>query len=123
MREPSALCRGSRNALDVTSFPLRPTALFDPRQQPLERCLQRALGAAAGRGRTLPVTKRGGHLQHGRLLAFAQPRHQDDFTVGEFQRVVMDARLLHIDLPETRQALAKLNSLPAAESTPRPANR
>ena len=53
-------------------------------------------------------TRGGRHLQHARALAFAEARHENDLAVGKFQRVVVHARLVRVDLPETRQTLADL---------------
>src|SRR6516162_8954916 len=44
-------------------------------------------------------------LQHRCVLAFAQPGEQYGFPVGELQRIVMHARLAHVDLPELRHFL------------------
>jgi hypothetical protein len=43
------------------------------------------------------------HLQHGRLLAWTQFRQLDDLTVRQFERVVVDARLVQINLPKPGQ--------------------
>ena len=40
------------------------------------------------------------HLQHGRALARRQPRHQDNLAAGKFERVVVDVRIVHVDLAE-----------------------
>ena len=45
-------------------------------------------------------TRRSRQLQHGRVLAFAQPGELHDLTVGELQCVVMHVGLLEVDLPE-----------------------
>jgi len=45
-------------------------------------------------------------LQHRRALAFAQAREQHDLPVREFQRIVMDHSVLHVDLPEAREPLS-----------------
>jgi hypothetical protein len=45
---------------------------------------------------------RSGQLQHGCVLAFAQPGEQHGLPVGELQRIVMHPRLAHVDLPESR---------------------
>jgi hypothetical protein len=42
-------------------------------------------------------------LQHGRLLARAQFGQLDDLTVRQFESVVMDARLVQINLPKPGQ--------------------
>jgi hypothetical protein len=42
-----------------------------------------------------------GHLQHGRVLAWAQFRHLYDLTVRQFESVMMDTRLMHIHLPKS----------------------
>src|SRR5262249_2258807 len=44
-------------------------------------------------------------LQHRRALALAKAREQNDLPVWEFQRIVMDRGVLHVDLPETRELL------------------
>ena len=44
-------------------------------------------------------------MQDFRALAFAQSREQHDLTAGEFQRVVMNVRLVVIDLTEPRHFL------------------
>ncbi len=38
------------------------------------------------------------------MLAGDQPRHQHDPSIGKFQRVVMHARLVHVDLAEAGHA-------------------
>jgi hypothetical protein len=45
-------------------------------------------------------TRKSRQLKHGRVLAFAQPREQDDLSIRKFQRVVVRRRLFLIDLPE-----------------------
>src|SRR5947209_15266362 len=42
--------------------------------------------------------RRGRQLQHFRALAFTQTREQHDLAAREFQRVMMDVRLIVIDL-------------------------
>ena len=44
---------------------------------------------------------RGGQLQHCRTLALYQPRDQNNLSVREFKRVVMDVGHVHIDLPKS----------------------
>ena len=44
--------------------------------------------------------RRSRQLQHGRVLAFAQPGEQNDLSVGKLQRVVVHRHLFHVDLPE-----------------------
>jgi len=46
--------------------------------------------------------RRSRQLQHGRVLAFAQPGEQNDLSIRKFQRVVVRRRLFLIDLPEPR---------------------
>jgi hypothetical protein len=41
-------------------------------------------------------------LQHGRVLVSSQFRHQDDLTVRQFQSIMVDIRLVLIDLPKSR---------------------
>src|SRR5712691_5878875 len=60
-------------------------------------------------------TLSGGQLQDGRALAFAQAREQHDLPVGEFQRIVVNAWLIEIDLPEARDALPDLPGRKNAE--------
>jgi hypothetical protein len=40
------------------------------------------------------------HLQHGRVLASSQFRHQDDLTVRQFKSVMVRIRLVLINLPK-----------------------
>jgi hypothetical protein len=42
-------------------------------------------------------------LQHGRLLARAQFGQLDDLTIRQFERVMMDAKLMQINLPKPGQ--------------------
>src|SRR6266446_9564041 len=44
-------------------------------------------------------------LQHGCVLAFAQPGEQHGLPVGELKRIVMHTRLADVDLPELRHFL------------------
>ena len=46
-----------------------------------------------------------GQLQHGRGLALAQAREKHHLPVREFQRIVMDHGVVHVDLPESREPL------------------
>jgi len=41
-----------------------------------------------------------GQLQHRRALTHAQMREQHDLAVGELNRIVMRAWIIHVDLPE-----------------------
>jgi hypothetical protein len=47
-------------------------------------------------------------LQHRCGLPGTQARHQHDLSIRKFQRIVMDARLVGVDLPEARQPLTDL---------------
>jgi hypothetical protein len=40
-------------------------------------------------------------LQHRGALAGRQPRHHDDLAAWEFERVMMDVGVIHVDLPES----------------------
>ena len=42
----------------------------------------------------------GRKLQHGRALAFVEMRDQHNLAVGKFQRIMMGAGVIHVDLPE-----------------------
>ena len=44
--------------------------------------------------------RRSRQLQHGCVLAFAQPGEQHSLPVGELQRIVMHVRLVRVQLPE-----------------------
>jgi hypothetical protein len=48
----------------------------------------------------------GRQLQHGRVLALDQAREQNQLSIREFQRIVMDHGFIRIDLPETRKPLS-----------------
>src|SRR5262249_25661018 len=51
-------------------------------------------------------TRRGcRQLQHGRALTFTQARQQHDLAAGELQRIVMNMRLVHMDLSEAGDPL------------------
>src|SRR5215471_4946210 len=58
-------------------------------------------------------------LQHRRALAFAQAREQHDLPVREFQRIVMDHSVLHVDLPEAREPLSDFLVRENADAEPR----
>jgi hypothetical protein len=42
----------------------------------------------------------GRQLQHGRVLSFAQMRQQNDPPVRKLKRIMMNVRLVLVDLPE-----------------------
>jgi hypothetical protein len=48
------------------------------------------------------------HLQHSRLLAWAQFRHFDYLTVRQFKGIMMDAGPVYIDLPKPGQLVPEL---------------
>jgi len=48
-------------------------------------------------------------LQHRRALAFAKAREQHGLPVGELQRIVMHARLAHVDLPQSSYFLPEFH--------------
>src|SRR5260370_4354946 len=50
--------------------------------------------------RCVHKARRSRQLQHGRVLAFAQPGEQHGLPVGELQRIVMHIWLSDVDLPE-----------------------
>ena len=50
----------------------------------------------------------GRQLQHRRTLALAQAREQHHLPIGKLQRIVMGHGIVHVDLPETREALSDL---------------
>src|SRR5260221_9745305 len=52
--------------------------------------------------------RRSRQLQHGCVLAFAQPGEQHGLPVGELKRIVMHARLAHVDLPKLCHFLLEL---------------
>jgi hypothetical protein len=58
--------------------------------------------------RCVRKARRSRQLQHGCVLAFAQPGEQHDLPVRELQRIVMKAWLAHVDLPELRHFLPEL---------------
>ena len=59
---------------------------------------------------------RGGRqLQHCCGLAGNQPRHHYDLAAGKFQRVMMDVRVVHIDLAESGHAMLNLGFAKHAE--------
>src|SRR6516164_8425808 len=62
----------------------------------LGRCRFLLAGGAGGRGQ----------LQYGCTLAFTKAGEQHHLAVREFQRIVMSHRVVHVDLPKTREALA-----------------
>ena len=47
-------------------------------------------------------------LQHGRVLTFAQMSQQHDLAIGELQRIMMDLRLVLVDLPESSHLVSNL---------------
>src|SRR5262245_8133541 len=62
-------------------------------------------------------TRRRRQLKHGCVLAFAHPGEQHDLLVGELQRIVMHARLAHVDLPELCHFLPELPELQARQKS------
>jgi hypothetical protein len=54
-------------------------------------------------GRNFP--RAGWHLQHGRVLAWAQFCQLDDLAIWQFERVMMDMLLLLIHLPKPRNLM------------------
>src|SRR6516162_3817608 len=82
-------CAGGSLAVSLGSGQKRRLANFSP------HCLSRGHRMCADR-----------QLQHHRALAFAQAREQHDLPVREFQRIVMDHSVLHVDLPEARELLS-----------------
>src|SRR6516164_6083022 len=82
-------CAGGSLAVSLGSGQKRRLANFSP------HCLSRGHRMCADR-----------QLQHHRALAFAQAREQHDLPVREFQRIVMDHSVLHVDLPEAREPLS-----------------
>src|SRR5262249_15857658 len=63
--------------------------------QPIVVVLLRASGLLRGR-----------QLQHGHVLPFDQPRDENDLAARQLERVVMDVRLVHVDLPEACHSYA-----------------
>src|SRR5439155_11511499 len=61
--------------------------------------------------------RRSRQLQHGCVLAFAHPGEEDGLPVGELQRIVMHARLAHVDLPELCHFLPELSDFHAREKS------
>jgi hypothetical protein len=55
-------------------------------------------------------------LQHGRYLPGEQPRDQHDLAGREFQRIVVDMRIVHTDLPEPCDSLIYARLPEQAES-------
>jgi len=57
-----------------------------------------------------------GNLQYGRVLTGDQPRDQHDLSVREFERVVVDVRIVHVDLPESGNLVIHARSAERPES-------
>src|SRR5580704_6822625 len=74
---------------------------------------------AAGRGFRrfeFAAHLRGGRqLQYGRSLARNKPRHQHDLAAGELQRVMMNMRIVHVDLAKAGDALVDPGAAEHAE--------
>src|SRR5215469_13916886 len=62
------------------------------------------------------IMRRGRQLQHHCGLAGNQPRHHHDLAAGKFQRVVMDMRVVHINLAESGHAVLDPGFTEHAES-------
>jgi hypothetical protein len=56
-------------------------------------------------------------LQHCYSLARNEPRHHHDLTAREFQGIVMDVRIVHLDLAETGHAMRDARPAEHAERT------
>ena len=50
-------------------------------------------------------------LQHDRALAFAKMREQHDLAVGKFERIMVRAGLVHVDLLESRDLVRQRPAL------------
>src|ERR1700730_2575453 len=64
----------------------------------LGRCRFLLAGGAGGRGQ----------LQYGCTLAFTKTGKQHHLAVRELERIVMSHRVVHVDLPKTREPLSSL---------------
>jgi hypothetical protein len=54
-------------------------------------------------------------LQYGRALTGNQPRDHHDLAVREFECIVVDVRVVHVDLPESGNLVVHARSTEQAE--------
>ena len=59
----------------------------------------------------------GRQLQHGRVLSFAQMRQQHDFPVRKLKRIMMNVRLVLVDLSEHSHPMPELTPWAEHEAT------
>jgi hypothetical protein len=55
-------------------------------------------------------------LQYGRALTGDQPRDHHDLAVREFECIVVDVRVVHVDLPESGNLVVHARSAEQGES-------